>query len=909
MSGSADKPHQKADSERSHSEQWDDFPDSAAGLTYTDTAAFADHDLRDPPTTATDLWSALIDEAGLIEPIISTTRDLIAGNTLAEARETIANVLDVEPSNLIPTILASLGRRTDSKAYTDAIDRIERLVSGRPLGFDPGNNATANVLSILNAAEEPAPPTVAITLPEGFREVQRETRSAWCQLVAMVGRVCDVRLISSRVDRAWLSENHRDDLPGVSEWRDPRPDEDALAAVVEAVDIGSREERILTHLAEDDTETATYARLYNEFSVSSSRMRQVIGELADVDAVESYGPISDRRLELTSIGRQFVDEEIARQQRLSVGVSDSRNLSNKGSVTSACTWEGENRPETATADRTTRHRLPSGHETRFMNRLTAAGALGSSVEDGISVVNYPVDLQADRAEGRFHADDGRVVVSAEGDNPMQWWITMALTLASPRMFDRVLTKDRLNEHDVTDMLDDAPTVLRAMRNVGWLPDSVETYDDLREAMLEAATELADRTTELYKRREADEDTHPLRTSILRQALGLATSMTHLLDLADVELVRVLKIPEFSRRFDAERAEPLWKTIAYGSTLGARYGNHVAYRQLFENRTDKRRQAFEPTIDAADPVARDAGSWVIVGDFCGRTDEVADGIAAAFSEFSAHDDAPEMQVRSSIQTEPTRRQVAETARRALDMKGLKLTPEATSLFHAVARTPFDVVNAIAEGLEGGNDGRRIDASEVRRSLAELSSNRLLRGFDGRQTTPRRLLSALLEADAPLRRSELDERAGVSARSRRDHLRDFLEVGLAIETDHGVRLDLSFGGLEEDNEHAERLTDRYPTNVVDPEMSPERHAAAKILRVGREHHGPGGPVTSPGWPYTGVTPTPDLRELYHPRPHLETLLPALWAIRAIEEYADDPGVAPLPDQRDATAGPRLNQTSLK
>jgi hypothetical protein len=397
---------------------------------------------------------------------------------------------------------------------------------------------------------------------------------------------------------------------------------------------------------------------------------------------------------------------------------------------------------------------------------------------------------------------------------------------------------------VTDMLDDVPTVLRAMRNVGWLPDSVETYDDLHEAMLEAATELADRTTELYKRREADEDTHPLRTSMLRQALGLATSMTHLLDLADIELVRVLKIPEFSRRFDAERAESLWKTIAYGSTSGTRYGNHVAYRQFFENRTDKRRQTFQPTIDAADPVARDAGSWVIVGDFCGRTDEVADGIAAVFSEFSAHDDAPEIQVRSSIQTEPTRRQVAEAVRRALDMKRLKLTLETTSIFHAVVYTPFDVVNAIAESLEGGNDDRRIDASEVRRSLAELSSNRLFRGFDGCQTTPRRPLSPLFEADTSLRHSELDERAGISTRSRHDHLGDLLEVGFTTKTDHGVRLDLSFGGLEEDNEHTERLTDCYPTNVVDPETLPKRHAAAKILRVGCERHGPGGSVTSPG-----------------------------------------------------------------
>ena len=875
------------------------------GVAYTDTAAFADHELREPPATATGLWSTLVDDAGLVEPIVVATRELVAGDTLAEARERIADVADAEPHALVPTILASLGRPEGSRAYLDAIGRLRRLVSGKPRGLEPGDRAVAEALSVLGALDDPIVPTVAVTLPSGFRDVDGRTRSAWLQLVATLGRVCDVRLVSSRVDRAWLAEYHRDDLPGVSEWRDRHPDEDALATVAETVDVGSRHARTLTHLAETDTETSTYTRLYSEFSVGRSRIRQVLGELDDVGAVETYGPASDRRVELTAVGREFVETEITRQRRLSDRVSDSGKFSKKGSVTSAYTCGGDGRPETATADSDGRHRLPSGHETRFMSRLAAASAQGSAVEDGIAVVNYPIDAQDDRAEGRFHATEDELVVAAEGDNPLQVWTTLALTLASPRTFDRVLTRDRLGEHDVLAMLEDGESVLRGMRNIGWLPDSVDGYDTLREAFLEAASDLADRTVELRERRESDEDALPLRTSILQEALGLATSMTHLLDLADVELTRVLKLPEFSRRFDEDRAASLWETVAYGSTLGASYNHHVAYRQLFEDRDDKRRQAFDPTVDAADPVARDAGSWVLVGDFAGRTEDVADGIAEAFGELSPHEDAPEIQVRTPIRTEPTRRQVADTARRVLAMKGLKLTPEATSVLHGLARSTYDVVDALAT-LAGENDGRRIDASEVRLALAELDASRLLRGFDGRETTPRRLVSALLAADAPLRATELDERADVSARSRRDHLADLAEIGLVVETDHGVRLDLSFDGVGE-GEHAERLADRYPTNVVDPETSPQRHAAAKILRVGREHYGPDGPATSVGWPYTGVTPTPDLRELSHPEPYLSTILPALWSIDATE-YADDPDVAAPSRERDARAGPRLDQAPL-
>ena len=876
------------------------------GVTYTDTAAFADHELRDPPATATGLWSTLVDDAGLAEPIVVATRELVAGDTLLEARERIADVVDAESHALVPTILASLGRPEGSRPYLDAIGRLRRLVNGKPLGLEPGDRVVAETVSVLGALEKPIVPTVAVTLPSGFRDVDRRTRSAWLQLVATLGRVCDVRLVSSRADRAWLAEYHRDDLPGVSEWRDRPHDEDALAAVAETVDVGSRHERVLMDLAETNTGTSTYARLYSKHSVTDHRVRQVLIDLEDVGVVEKYGPDGDKRVELTSVGREFVETETARQRRLSDRVSDSRKLNNEKSVTSAYTWEGEDRPETATADSNVRHRLPSGHETRFMSRLAAASAHGSAVEDGIAVVNYPIDAQDDRAEGRFHATEDELVISAEGDNPLQVWTTLALTLASPRTFDRVLTRDRLAEHDVLDMLEDGQSVLRGMRNIGWLPDPVDEYDTLREAILEAASDLADRTVELHERREAGEDTLPLRTSILREALGLATSMTHLLDLADVELTRVLKLPEFSRRFDEDRAASLWETVAYGSTLGASYNHHVAYRQLFEDRDDKRRQAFDPTVDAADPVARDAGSWVLVGDFAGRTEEVADGIAEAFDELSPHQDAPEIQVRTPIRTEPTRRQVVDTARRVLAMKGLKLTPEATSVLHGLARSTYDVVDALAT-LAGENDGRRIDASEVRLALAELDASRLLRGFDGRKTTPRRLVSALLAADVPLRATELDELADVSARSRRDHLADLEEIGLVVETDRGVRLDLAFDGVDDDDEHAERLTDRYPTNVVDPTMSPERHAAAKILRVGNEHYGPPGPVTSPGWPYTGFTWSPDLRKLHYPQPYLSTILPALWAIEATEYY-DDPDVAASSRARDARAGPRLDQTPL-
>jgi hypothetical protein len=422
-------------------------------------------------------------------------------------------------------------------------------------------------------------------------------------------------------------------------------------------------------------------------------------------------------------------------------------------------------------------------------------------------------------------------------------------------------------------------------------------------VLEAATELGGLTR---KYAEADDDDDDLRGPITRDALGLAGSMTHLLDLADVELTRVLKLPEFSRRFEDDRRDALFRSLAIGSAIGSNYDHHVAYRQLFESRSDKRQQAFDPTVDAADPWARLIGSWTLVGDFAGQTEAVADALQEHFRGLDPHSDAPEIAIRSEVRTDPTRRQVAETARRMLATKDIRLTPEATSVLHGLARTPFDVADAL-QYLAGDNEGRRVDAAEVRYALAQLEPGRLLRGIDGRRTTPRKLVSALLEADRPITGAEIDERADVSSRSRRDHLADLVEVGLVEETERGYRLALSFSGVDGDD--AERYRDMWPALVADPEMSPSVHAAAKVLRVGREHHGPGDPVETVEWPYNGFSDPPDLRELSTPRPYLDDILPTLWGVRERTEYVDDSSVVPASSAALLRAGPTIDQTALQ
>ncbi len=878
-------------------------PGVDAGISYSQTPSLDGIVVRDTEPTATGLWKQLVDPwdgAGLVGELVTAVRDLLVDRTAVEARELLDDVVGEALDGALVDILCSLTRDRTDRWFWMAVSTLPQLGSGRPMGFR--SNLEDIHAAIAPLVESTHTPIISIRLPGDFRTLDIETRRSWCRLVAALSQAADVRLVCSGVDRAWLAHHHRDDLPGVSDRSDAGLDEDLLTAALDVVDVGSRHARTLSLIAEEDTETLAFSRLYSEFSVGRSRVRQVIGDLVDVKLVETYGSSQDRRVELTTAGRQFYKEEIAVQRRLGERVSKSGKLCNDSRVTPRAHGEGEDHPETAPPSTVDRHRLPSYHETRYMNRRTASTALGTAVESGISVVNYPIAQQDDRAEGRWHHDDGRLVVSAEGDNPLQVWTTLALALTDCRTFDRVLTKQRLEDHGVLDMLEDGEAILRGMRNIGWLPDEIDSYDDLRGAFLEAATELGELTR---KYADADDDDDGLRGPITRDALGLAGSMTHLLDLADVDLTRVVKLPEFSRRFDGERRDALFQSLAIGSAIGSNYDHHVAYRQIFEKRADKRQQAFDPTVDAADPWARLIGSWTLVGDFAGQTEAVADALQEHFNALDPHDDAPEIAIRSEVRTEPTRRQVAETARRMLATKDLRLTPEATSVLHGLARTPFDVADAL-QYLAGDNEGRRVDAAEVRYALAQLEPGRLLRGIDGRRTTPRKLVSALLEADRPITGAEIDERADVSSRSRRDHLADLVEVGLVEETERGYRLALSFSGVDGDD--AERYVGVWPALVADPE-TPTVHVAAKVLRIGREHHGPGDPVETAGWPYTGINDPPDLRELSTPRPYLDDILPTLWGVRERTEYVDDPGVVPAPSAALLRAGPTIDQTAIQ
>ena len=112
--------------------------------------------------------------------------------------------------------------------------------------------------------------------------------------------------------------------------------------------------------------------------------------------------------------------------------------------------------------------------------------------------------------------------------------------------------------------------------------------------------------------------------------------------------------------------------------------------------------------------------------------------------------------------------------------------------------------------------------------------------------------------------------------------------------------------------ERTDDCYPMYVVDPDLRPDIHKAAKALKLAHEHHF-GTPIPDDEFP-TGVTGSNwcvDLRGLPDPDPWIRDVLPLLWGLESREEYRNDADLRPLTGGGDhdvVRIGPEIPQRRL-
>lgn len=642
------------------------------------------------------------------------------------------------------------------------------------------------------AAETPA---IDVRLERGFFERRREEREVLVEFLAELSRGAAVRVAGSRIEQRRLYEEHRETLPVSREDIATRPEEvtapDVDGALVE-LDPDGREVDLLRALASRPSETAAYTDLYDAFDdVASSRVRQLLGRLAEFGLVEAFGSNRHRRVELRPSGREFLDalaEKIGHQETLSSLVS--------GTGTSAPKSRGTRPRETSPTDG------PGPFSDEWLSRAAHHAAVATGESGGVSLVSDATTGE-DHPRTRFTSydnDQNEAVVAVRATGPLPYMVSSAVALASERFLAEVLPDHRLGGIDISSNL------LRNARNIGGL--SAEATDDpavLRKNLVEWGDHLEQLTTKLNHGDYDDRDAS--RGEIMRSAHGLAGSIVHLLDAADIDIVRELRIP---RGLDADsQLRPLAKSIALSAAIQSRYGHHVVYRHLFESREEKRDQAINlPDEIATDPLGDLIGSFVLRGPDVHRLQKHLRPALRHPADLA--DDAPEIAVSVPIRTHQGRPVYAEAVRRMAEEKNLSATREAVSFIQALVATPHDAAEAF-RGLarEEKHPGRDIRLDELRVALSSLPEGRLL---EDAPPTVSRDIHALLTATEPLTQAELAERADVSTRSLRQH-REVLEALDLLDVDAGeYRLRLTFPDEYEDVSPSFLESDARPVEAI-------------------------------------------------------------------------------------------------
>ena len=674
-------------------------------------------------------------------------------------------------------------------------------------------------------------PTVTVHMKSEFFERRAEQRREVCRLLANLATTFDVRIIASGLVQRRLVQAHRTELPGVSEQCAAGPRTSLVAERVETartkLDPEGRETNLLREVADQTSETIHYHALYESVQTSRSRVRQCISQLVERDLVTTFDGTEGQAVELLAAGREYLDalnEEIGIQRRLSECVSETGNRSDDSRVTPHA-HEGPAPPDGGSgggggtgADR---NRLPRYHQVRSAARHRYAAAAGSATDGGMTLIDHPIGEKTDdRGEPHWYydCDADRLLVGAEYDNPMQWWVCIALALADARTFRHVLTAERLESDKIGDLLTNHTDLLRNSRCLGYLADADATGEAYVDALLEAAEDLRELTRDYYHRNY--EDHNSFRGDILREAHGLAGTIVHLLDLADIDVVREARLPRYLQDFDASDEADLTKTLMVGATIQSRYREFAAYRQLFETREEKRQRAIPPTIDAEDPFGELIGSFVLVGK---SVDDIASSLRQRLANQEVHEDAPEFAVRVPVEMADERRQMARTVQLMCRQKSLRPTHEAVSMLAALTGTPYDIARALHNlAPETKAPNREIRLDEVRYALSTLDSDRLLP--DMGKPALSSIIHTLLTAESPLTQQEIADRAGVSTRSVRTHTKRLAAFDFIRETDAGWRFVLPF---HTDDERGDSLLPWYAATADEQSETLLRDVLGEVI----------------------------------------------------------------------------------
>ena len=855
------------------------------------------------------IWRDLMSSSLLFD--IATGIESITADANISPPRAVAQTLsgDNEPTHrdqITGSITSSLSGPVRPWQWWSAARFVRRLGNGNLIdgGAGGGIDAVCKVAQLIDT-EDP----IVVQIGQGFESQRADQRRDICQMLAALSTVTDVYLVPKTLrQQRWLAHAHEADLPGSlidqcnTGQNTPSIKSELVQTAIDRFDVDGGIIELLRSVAGATTETRTLDELEDELDVERDTIHNRLHHLREYDLVSDTLSTTDgSAVSLTSTGRAYLDavyESAGVQATLEESLIAGGKSTNNMPCNPACPREGGGWG---------RSRLPHLHEIRQIPQYRLHASTATPDDTDIAVVDTDVDQLEDRAAPGIYYDheDRTLLVSAEYDNPMSYWVCVARALSSEQIWSWILTDEKLKDADCAKFLEfffEHKELLRQLRCLGYLPDRIEHIDEFRDLILDGRDDLLEDTKRLTKEDYPDEqDRSEFRGSILSDAQGLAGTMAHILDLVDVEIIREVRVPRY-REFTTQKKQGLVKTIGVGASIQSAYGEATSYRQLFEHQVDKREQAITVDVDAREPYAELIGSFSIVGDFGTQKEEFVNSLNSELLQPQPpHEDAPEFQINVSVKGNLSRSDYALTVNALCKEKNLKPTPQAISTLAGICNSPYEVATAL-NYLQANDECRPIDSREVRFALAQLDPDDILRGAN---STPRQAIIALLNATEPLSQSELADRADVSARSLRNHLDDLLDLGLIAETPTGYRFELSF------NTGEERTADRYPMYVADPDLRPDIHKAAKAIKTAHEHHF-GTPIRDDEFPtWSGRQACADLREIGNPELWIRDVLPLLWGLACRDTYCTDEEIAPLlgdSDSLEVRLGPKIPQQQL-
>jgi len=739
--------------------------------------------------------------------VVASIYDIATGKDTRAFRQTLeAAGLDSILDGLVTTLATETAKQRTEYAYQ--LIRVVPRLGGNTNNLSSTTDDIERFAALFELSN--VTPTVRIRVGPEFRETRVDQQRATLGYLLALSQGMDVVLVGSDLDRRYLSKKFGELLPSsvtdsCNDRRGSLPTDELLNTVgVDSVSVD-----LLERIADSPNGSIGYNRLKREFSEydRTTVSRYLHTDLVATGLVEVYGKRGSKQIDVLPVGDEYLtylDGLNAVEKAPFETVRETPKPSNN----TVCKHDSDSDGIEGNQPDRNRYRLPYHHSVEYLSWPETVAPTTATAESDICLTNHPVEFRSDRAQGEwgYIEESNELVASVEYDNPMQFMVTLARTLADSRTFDHVLTDERLGRLDGP--IQNTIEFLRGVRNLGYLPTDTDSGTEFAERLQEERENLLDLTRDLSSL-EGDEHRR-LRSEITKKAHGLAGTMMHVLDLLDIEVVREVRLPEYTRRFDTERAGEVAATVAHHLSITSTYNEAVPYRLLYESRSDKRNQSIGPRIDPTNPFGEILGRLSIVGDFGNRGEEFKQVLESRVSEpCELHEEAPEIAIRTTVERGHSRATISSTVRSMCRAKSLEATREAVSLFGAFARTPYDITQAIHQGLkrenQSGEVGRQIRVAEVRRALATLPADRLLND----EATPgvRAMTKVLLDTENPLTRSELADRADISTQTVRNHLDVLLSSGIAKERSGKVRLSLSF------NTDEERHSDRIPLFMHD------------------------------------------------------------------------------------------------